>query len=155
MGLSHAQQIAAVVTPEFGILHTLGPGTFIGSSVQTKSSTRLSGLTAKTDVGRQQFTSTEVTHFDGSYPRNGSSSSTGSSSLGNYGGATSVLGQLNDHAGGGGSLTAGLKAGDTSGFGDPTSAAPLIANPIPATLVLFASGLAGLCLLGWRTKRIG
>ena len=148
-GLSTAQHVATSITDDFGRIHGFGPGTFIGGTIQRKSSTLDSSWKEKTGAGSKLFASTKAVRSDGS-------SSNSGSPIGNIGGASSLVGQLSaltgGHAGGGGALTAISMLGRTSISDDPDPV-PLLGNPIPTAFILFASGLAGLGMLAWRRNR--
>jgi hypothetical protein len=116
-------------------------------TIQRKPSTLNSSWKEKT--GSKLSASTKAVRSDGS-------SSNGGSSLGNIGGASSLVSRLSaltgGHAGGGGALKAISMLGRTSISDDPDPV-PLLGNPIPTAFILFASGLAGLGMLAWRRTR--
>ena len=160
---SEAQHIANTITEEYGVIHELGPGTFLGSGLPTNSRGHAWGQ-AGTDWDDQAIASTEGTHvhdssLGGSSSGNGSSGN-GSSARNDIDGSSSFsfpVNQMTTSLSIGGSLLAdGPQAQDSNGLGDPDpdpARAVVIANPLPSAFPLFAGGLAGLGLLGWRRKR--
>jgi hypothetical protein len=81
----------------------------------------------------------------------------GGSPFSDYSSALALLGSLNvtelDFVLDGGWGANGFQMLTVSDFKYSTSAGSVSAVPLPAALPLFATGLAGLGLLGWRRKR--
>jgi len=147
--LSVAQHVATSISDTFGKVHDFGPGTFIGGGFP--------GISVKTSPTEK--TTGKGNAFGWTIGVRGSNSN-GNSSGGNAGGASSLvqqistLGQLGG-AGGGSAIvtTAWTSSGSTEVGNSNSGSVQVVANPLPPTLLLFASGLGALGLLGWRRKR--
>src|SRR5262245_60830233 len=124
---SVAQRVTTSIADDFGTIHTFGSGTFIGGTTSPKTSIDISAF----DKNGKVFSSVEAVHST-------SSSSNYSSSPAGTGSSLGV--PLSSVANAGAALAAVSMLGLTSGSDDPNSV-PLIRNPIPTAIVLFASGL--------------
>jgi hypothetical protein len=149
---SAAQHVATSISDTFGTIHNFGPGTFIGGAIPLISSNHVPSEKDKSIKNGHAFGWTNAAHS------NGSSSNSGSSG-GSAGGVSSLVHQLSASGGVGGNGGAGavvraaLNSNGSNNVGDTNGSVPLIANPLPGALPLFATGLGVLGLLGWRRKR--
>ena len=152
--LSTAQHVATSISDTFGTIQNFAPGTFIGSSIPQISLMHDASGTEK--ISPTEKPNGKGNAFGWTIGVRGSNSNDNSSE-GNAGGASSLSasGQVGGNGGAGGIVTAAALISSGSGdVGNTNSGSvPIVANPLPPTLLLFASGFAGLGLLSWRRKR--
>jgi hypothetical protein len=151
---SAAQHTANVISSELGTIHPLGPGTFVGGMFSPAPPIHVSSSMEKTSWA------VEAVLSGGS--RSNNSSSAGSAGAGSFPFSTGA--QIRGNAGMGPAISDAVLAGNSGAAlaGNSTlnlnsdseaQNAAVIPNPIPPPFLLFATGLGGLALLGWRKKK--